>query len=562
MSYRSGTGKKFNIAKLLTKKRKRQQDTSNGSSSYQPLKKRSRSQNEHQLALRVCELAKEGANEVEFQNVLCETLHGFGMSTQIELMPHQLRGIQFALRHAQSDLRRGCVIADEPGMGKTVQALCVALILSRCENTAECPVLIVCPKGVVTTWIHECERYFSRCLMYRAYEKIASDSPPPSVFAAMDMLIITHSALAKLWSESLRPIQTLREADQSYAPQGIRFDHEGHPIVTEKAERGAFHKFFTTKFSMIIADELHIMRNMDSCLFGAMYCLQTHSAPQISVRLGLTGTPIINRQEDKNALCEFCGFPALEWSSHVQRTFKHETSITARSSNEAIYLKGFAGVPDAILHIVNVKPTTALLQVMTALRKTKNAGGAVQLLRQAAESLENPTDALRAACGSDVLMKARCEEHPKLTALREIVNEARKAHEKVLVFCYYCGTAEGFAEKLSALKLTGDGSDDREDVLMRFKSKPPRQIANRCVRSPKNDVLVCTHCINTGINLTEASVVIFVSPWWQPNEELQCASRTHRPGQQRSVKVYKLILQDSIEKHVIDVSEHKSELLK
>jgi SNF2 family DNA or RNA helicase len=51
----------------------------------------------------------------------------------------------------------------------------------------------------------------------------------------------------------------------------------------------------------------------------------------------------------------------------------------------------------------------------------------------------------------------------------------------------------------------------------------------------------------TGLNLTAADTVIHYDPWWNPAVEARATDRAHRIGQDKSVFVYKLIVEEGIE---------------
>lgn len=64
----------------------------------------------------------------------------------------------------------------------------------------------------------------------------------------------------------------------------------------------------------------------------------------------------------------------------------------------------------------------------------------------------------------------------------------------------------------------------------------------------------------TGINLTSADVVIHYDPWWNIAAENQATDRAHRIGQKNSVKIYKMVTQDTIEERIIKLQQKKAEL--
>ncbi|XVF40881.1 hypothetical protein PTKIN_Ptkin01aG0152300 [Pterospermum kingtungense] len=63
-----------------------------------------------------------------------------------------------------------------------------------------------------------------------------------------------------------------------------------------------------------------------------------------------------------------------------------------------------------------------------------------------------------------------------------------------------------------------------------------------------------------GINLTAASRVYLLEPWWNPAVEEQAMDRVHRIGQKEDVKIVRLIARNSIEERVLELQEKKKKL--
>ncbi|KAK1427011.1 hypothetical protein QVD17_15693 [Tagetes erecta] len=66
----------------------------------------------------------------------------------------------------------------------------------------------------------------------------------------------------------------------------------------------------------------------------------------------------------------------------------------------------------------------------------------------------------------------------------------------------------------------------------------------------------------TGINLTAASRVYLMEPWWNPAVEEQAMDRVYRIGQKEEVKVVKMIANDSIDERIMLLQEKKQKLAK
>ena len=64
----------------------------------------------------------------------------------------------------------------------------------------------------------------------------------------------------------------------------------------------------------------------------------------------------------------------------------------------------------------------------------------------------------------------------------------------------------------------------------------------------------------TGLNLTKASVVIHLDPWWNISAQNQATDRAHRIGQEDTVQVFNLITKNTIEEKILNLQNKKKEL--
>lgn len=60
-----------------------------------------------------------------------------------------------------------------------------------------------------------------------------------------------------------------------------------------------------------------------------------------------------------------------------------------------------------------------------------------------------------------------------------------------------------------------------------------------------------------GINLTAASRVYLLEPWWNPAVEEQAMDRVHRIGQKEDVKIVRMIARSTIEERILELQEKK-----
>lgn len=100
---------------------------------------------------------------------------------------------------------------------------------------------------------------------------------------------------------------------------------------------------------------------------------------------------------------------------------------------------------------------------------------------------------------------------------------------------------------VSSLRL--DGSIDaaaRFGVVQRFNTDPTIQV-----------LLLTTHVGGLGLNLTSADTVVFLEHDWNPMKDLQAMDRAHRIGQTRTVNVYRLLMQDTLEERIMSLQQFK-----
>ncbi|TQS39426.1 hypothetical protein Golomagni_00052 [Golovinomyces magnicellulatus] len=73
--------------------------------------------------------------------------------------------------------------------------------------------------------------------------------------------------------------------------------------------------------------------------------------------------------------------------------------------------------------------------------------------------------------------------------------------------------------------------------------------------------LVSLKAGGVALNLTEASKVFIVDPWWNPAAEWQSADRCHRIGQSRPCSITRLCIEDSVESRMVLLQEKKANMI-
>lgn len=74
-------------------------------------------------------------------------------------------------------------------------------------------------------------------------------------------------------------------------------------------------------------------------------------------------------------------------------------------------------------------------------------------------------------------------------------------------------------------------------------------------------LLISLRAGNVGLTLTCASHVIIMDPFWNPYVEEQAMDRAHRIGQQREVKVHRILTEGSVESRIMTLQNEKKEII-
>ena len=144
---------------------------------------------------------------------------------------------------------------------------------------------------------------------------------------------------------------------------------------------------------------------------------------------------------------------------------------------------------------------------------------------------------------------------PKLDALVNLVRELKEGGRRVLVFSQFTEHLRLAAEALS-------DNDIRYRYLDGATSPKQRDDEVSAFMAGEGDAfLLSVKAGGVGLNLTAASDVVILDPWWNPAVEDQAADRAHRIGQQRAVTIYRLVARNTVEEQMLDLHVEKRELV-
>ncbi|XP_060057984.1 chromodomain-helicase-DNA-binding protein 1-like isoform X2 [Erinaceus europaeus] len=415
----------------------------------------------------------------------------------IHLRSYQLEGVNWLVQCFQC--QNGCILGDEMGLGKTCQTIALFIYLMGRLND-EGPFLILCPLSVLSNWKEEIERF------------------------APGLSCVTYAGD--------KEERTRLQQDLS---QELRF----HVLLTtfEICLKDAlFLKSF--RWSVLIVDEAHRLKNQSSLLH------KTLSEFSVVFSLLLTGTPIQNSLQELYSLLSFVEpdiFSKEQVGDFVQRY--QDIEKESESGKE--------------LH--------KLLQPFL-LRRVK-AEVASELPKKTEVVIYHGMSALQKKYYKAILMKDLGVEPEPFEIGDHLIEASGKLHllDKLLTFLYSRGhRVLLFSQMTQMLDLLQDYMDYRGYSYERVDGSVRGEERHLAIKNfgqqPIFIFLLSTRAGGVGMNLTAADTVIFVDSDFNPQNDLQAAARAHRIGQNKTVKVIRLIGRDTVEEIVYRKAASKLQL--
>jgi SNF2 family DNA or RNA helicase len=167
---------------------------------------------------------------------------------------------------------------------------------------------------------------------------------------------------------------------------------------------------------------------------------------------------------------------------------------------------------------------------------------------------ESDDDTLPIISGMAPSHKSSHKPSTKIRHLLRILHKETPEH-KTIVFSQFTSMLDLIEPHLKHARIEYvryDGSmrpDAREASLNSLKT------------NPKTRVLLCSlKCGSLGLNLTAASRVVIVEPFWNPFVEEQAIDRVHRLNQPVDVKVFRLTVRNTVEEKILALQEKKRQL--
>ncbi len=437
-----------------------------------------------------------------------------------ELRPYQVSGLEWL--HFLHEYGFGGCLADDMGLGKTIQLLAFLQSL-REQGKLESPSLLVVPKSLIANWRREAERFTPglRFLEYVGYLR----KKDAAVFKEYDVILTTYGTL-------LRDIEFLRSFQFFY-------------VILDKSQ------------------------NIKNALAQGSKAVRLVKARH---RLVMTGTPVENNTFELWSQFAFLN-PGLLGSMDY---FHHEfvSPIESKTSEETIQLlrrlvypfilrrtkeQVAPELPPRTERILYTDLEPAQLKFYNHTRDYYR-GLLMGMIEEAGmddarmKILEGLLR-LRQICIHPRLVDASFHGgSPKFEVLLETIETLRSEGHKALIFSQFVQTLHLLQTELDQRRIPYaylDGQTvERQAQVDLFQNDPAIPL-----------FLISLKAGGVGLNLTAADYVIHIDPWWNPAVEMQAADRAHRIGQDKPVFIYKIIARNSVEEKILELQEHKKELV-
>ncbi|HET7897871.1 MAG TPA: SNF2-related protein, partial [Flavisolibacter sp.] len=431
------------------------------------------------------------------------------------LRQYQLQGL--AWLNFLDDQGFGGVLADDMGLGKTLQVIALMLLLK--DKGRRETHLVVVPTSLLFNWKAELQRFAPSLAVYVLHG--ADRKKESQLFDDYDVVLTSYGTL-------LSDISSLRR--------------------------------YT--FGYIFLDESQQIKNIGSQRYQAARLLQARN------RLAITGTPIENNTLDLYAQLSFAcpgllgnrqffrdtystpidKFEDRRRAAELQR--KVAPFILRRTKNEVA--QELPDKTEQVLYCPMGDEQRAVYETYEQeLRDYLEGRMKDEILRSAIHVLRGLTQ-LRQICNDPRLLRTdylQGQGSSKIEALMEQI-DSKSVQHKILVFSQFVSMLDLLREELDKsgigyVSLTG-ATRNREEVVNRFQHDPQVRV-----------FLLSLKAGGTGLNLTAASYVYLVDPWWNPAVETQAIDRAYRIGQHNNVQAIRLICPNTVEEKMMLLQESK-----
>ena len=445
----------------------------------------------------------------------------------LEMMRHQARFVEEVKRG-----HRTFLLADEPGLGKTAQALLAA----AASNSY--PLLVVVPNVVKTNWAREVELWTPG----RTATVVHGDGHDVDAFS--DVVIVNYEILDR--------------------------------------HVGWLGRFW---FKGMVVDEAHFIKNLKSERSKHVLALSKNirTAYPKALMMALTGTPLINSIEDFRAIWQFLGWiddkkPLPQLMDKLEDTgltpadfgFFAEArravvgmGIVRRKKVDVaadIPARRIADIPVELdddlgrsIRAAEAALTARLLERFLRVRGLKPDANTEDLIRVVAHA--ELDESKGATTGENVFTMVRKIGQAKATLAADYTAQLARSVGKVVFFAKHIDVMDAaeahFAKAgLKSVSIRGDQSAKaRQEAIDSFASDPEVAV-----------VVASLSAAGVGLNLQSASNVVLAELSWTSAEQTQAIDRVHRIGQELPVTAWRIIAAHTIDARIAELIDSKAGL--
>lgn len=444
---------------------------------------------------------------------------------------HQIEGFNYGMNSEK------WLLADDQGLGKTFQTLNIALAKRQQKWFKHC-LIVVGVNNLKLNWVHEIKNHTWE-QPYILGQRVIQRGPNKGKLTFKDtkekmedlvngidnFFIITNV-------ESLRNIELANQLQR----------------MCRSGEIG-----------MVIADEIHKCKNPNSQQGKGFQKLLSKE------RIAISGTPLMNSIEDlyiifkwlglenhtftqyKNHYCIFGGFgdhQIIGYKNKNEIIEKLNGCMLRRKKEDVLDLPPKNDIP---IYVEMSKEEWKLYdEVRTALREQ------IDKIKLSPNPLAQLTR-LRQVTGFSGLLSTTATQTSKLDMMLQIIEDCVKNDEKVVVFSEFSQIIdEAFnrCKKYNPGKITGDIKlAERDIAVQKFQNDENCKV-----------LLGTRQAMGTGITLTAGNNVIFLDEPWNDANKRQGSDRCHRIGTTKTVNIYTLLCEDTIDEVVNEIVMKKGEL--
>lgn len=479
------------------------------------------------------------------------------------LFPHQRAGVAFLATAKRA------LLADEPGLGKTAQAIRALKELND-KGEEVFPILIVCPNTLKNNWAREFARWWpdvsTQVIKGSAVQRKKQFEQPAQIFIINWESLRSHSRLSPYGSISLTRCRACGGQDEK---------------ISENRCEVHLRELNNFKFKAVVADEIHRSKDPKSKQSRALWSASGTS----EIRFALTGTPIANNVVDLWSILHwispkdwpsktkwidrmvdvmlnaFGGMMVLGVKPQMQDEFYKSVNPYMRRMLKKVVLPNLPPVlkerRDVEMSTKQKKAYEQMRDLMISELESGDTLAAPSVLTQTIRLLQfassYATIATNEVTGEPraVLDAPSC----KIDALMDDIENGDFGDDSVAVSAVSKQlinllSAELTKKKISHGLITGDqDEDERQKAIDDFQSGAIKWI------------LFTAQAGGVGITLTAARRLIMLQRPWSLVDYKQVLDRVHRIGSEihDSIVITDYVTEGTIEERVIQVLETKAD---